>query len=90
MNPGDGLTPRQQEVLTLVATGLSNQEISEQLGISHYTTKQHIRALLTEANARDRAQLIVWAVANDVIPRELLVRIAKTWGPGGRRRESQP
>lgn len=89
MNPGDGLTPRQREVLTLVATGLSNQEISGQLGISNYTTKQHIRALLTEANARDRAQLVVWAVANDVIPRELLVRIAKTWGPGGRRRESK-
>lgn len=55
------LTPRETEVLTLVATGLSNDEISTELCISSNTVKTHISNLLAKLHARDRAQLVITA-----------------------------
>ena len=55
------LTPRQREVLLLIAKGLSNSEIEAELGITRATCRSHITALLARLNARDRAQLVIAA-----------------------------
>lgn len=55
------LTPRQREVLLLIARGLSNSEIEAELGITRATCRSHITALLARLGARDRAQLVIAA-----------------------------
>jgi DNA-binding NarL/FixJ family response regulator len=55
------LTDREMEVLTMVARGLSNAEIAEQLTISPATAKTHVAHLLTKLDARDRIQLVIMA-----------------------------
>ncbi|MGH3588369.1 MAG: response regulator [Pseudonocardia sp.] len=55
------LTPREREVLELIATGLSNQELAAQLSISLLTVKSHIGRIIAKLGARDRAQLVVAA-----------------------------
>ncbi|RPI11649.1 MAG: DNA-binding response regulator [Actinobacteria bacterium] len=63
----DLLTPRETEVLTAVARGLSNTEIAESLFMSHATAKTHVSRLLTKLNARDRAQLVMLAYEAGVV-----------------------
>jgi len=55
------LTHRELEVLTLVGTGLSNDEIAARLFLSPLTAKTHVSRVLTKLAARDRAQLVVAA-----------------------------
>jgi len=57
----DGLTPREGEVLTLIAAGLANQEIARKLFISEGTVKTHINNLFGKIGARDRAQAVAYA-----------------------------
>ncbi len=57
----DGLTPRETEVLRLIAAGLSNQDISERLFVSEATIKTHINNLFAKARLRDRAQAVAYA-----------------------------
>ncbi|WP_431925715.1 response regulator [Nonomuraea jabiensis] len=57
----DNLTDREREVLTLIAHGLSNAELSAQLQLSPGTVKTHIGRLLAKLQARDRAQLVIAA-----------------------------
>jgi DNA-binding NarL/FixJ family response regulator len=59
--PLDMVTDREQDVLALVARGLSNAEIATELFITLATVKTHVSRLLTKLAARDRAQLIVIA-----------------------------
>ncbi|MET0417084.1 MAG: response regulator transcription factor [Actinoplanes sp.] len=61
------LTEREVEVLTLVARGLSNAEIAQQLFVSPATAKTHVARLLMKLDARDRAQLIVVAYESGLI-----------------------
>ncbi|WP_030546739.1 response regulator transcription factor [Streptomyces albus] len=55
------LTPREREMVALVATGLSNQEIAERLFLSPFTVRAHVQRAMTKLGARDRAQLVVIA-----------------------------
>ena len=60
--PGvDELTPREREVVCLIASGLSNEEISRKIYISPSTAKTHAARAMTKLGARDRAQLVVYA-----------------------------
>ena len=55
------LTPRELEVLSLVAMGLSNDELAQHLVVSPLTAKTHVNRAMTKLGARDRAQLVVIA-----------------------------
>jgi DNA-binding NarL/FixJ family response regulator len=59
--PLDGLTAREQDVLDLVAEGLSNAEIAERLHIGVTTVKTHITALMTKTNSPNRVRLALLA-----------------------------
>ncbi|ODU06350.1 MAG: DNA-binding response regulator [Pseudonocardia sp. SCN 72-86] len=57
----DQLTDREREIVSLVAGGLSNQEIAERLFISPATARTHVSRAMLKLAARDRAQLVVFA-----------------------------
>ena len=57
----DDVTPREREVLALVAAGHTNAEIAAQLCISIGTAKTHVARLLSKLDARDRVQLVILA-----------------------------
>jgi DNA-binding NarL/FixJ family response regulator len=58
------LTDREREVVALVAAGMSNDEIARKLVMSPFTAKTHVSRAMTKLNARDRAQLVVFAYEN--------------------------
>jgi DNA-binding NarL/FixJ family response regulator len=62
-----GLTDREREVMTLVAEGLSNDEIAGRLFLSPLTAKTHVSRIMTKLNARDRAQLVVMAYETGLV-----------------------
>ena len=57
----DGMTPREAEVLGLIAEGLTNAEIAERLYVSPTTVKSHINHAFSKAGIRDRAQAVNYA-----------------------------
>ena len=65
--PIDRLTPREHDVLSLLADGLSNRSIAQELGISAHTVKFHVDALLDKLSARSRTQVVVKAVRQGLL-----------------------
>jgi DNA-binding NarL/FixJ family response regulator len=55
------LTPREREMVALVATGMSNQEIAAHSVLSPFTVRAHVQRAMTKLQARDRSQLVVIA-----------------------------
>jgi DNA-binding NarL/FixJ family response regulator len=70
----DGLTPREAEVLALIAGGLTNAEIADRLVVSAATVKSHVNHIFAKAGVRDRAQAVVYAYEHG---------LAEPGAPGG-------
>lgn len=67
---GGDLTPREKEVLTLVARGVSNVEIAKALYISDKTVRNHVSSILRKLKVRDRTQAAIYAIYMGLIPFE--------------------
>ena len=63
-----GVTPREMEILQLIAAGLSNREIAERLNVSENTVKTHATRLFAKLNARRRTQVVQIAKEAGLIP----------------------
>jgi len=63
-----GVTPREMEILQLIAAGLSNREIAERLNVSENTVKTHAARLFAKLNARRRTQVVQIAKEAGLIP----------------------
>lgn len=68
--PGEvlGLTPRQSEILVLIADGLSNEEIAQACYLSINTVKSYIRAVYRKIGVSTRAQAVAWVLRNGFHP----------------------
>ena len=56
------LTEREQEVLQLIARGLSNRQIADEMYISEKTVKTHVSSILSKLGVQDRTQAAIWAL----------------------------
>jgi DNA-binding NarL/FixJ family response regulator len=63
------LTPREMEVLELVAARLSNSEIAERLVVSEHTVKNHMKSILSKLHLRNRRQAAAYGIARGWLPR---------------------
>lgn len=66
--PAENLTPREREVLTLVAQGASNRQIAQTLGVSERTARTHVSAILAKLGLVSRTQAALWAVREGLAP----------------------
>ena len=66
-DPLDGLTDREQEVLELVADGLTNREIGQELNISHKTVARHRENIMQKLNLHSRVELVKYAIRKGII-----------------------
>jgi DNA-binding NarL/FixJ family response regulator len=64
----EALTPRELQVLRIMAQGLANKEIAEQLGISDHTAKFHVASILGKLGAATRAEAVVLGIRKGLIP----------------------
>lgn len=69
----DPLTPREREILCLIAVGYSNQEIAEKLFISLPTVKTHVGRVLTKTDSRDRVHAVLFALKHHLVSQQELL-----------------
>jgi DNA-binding NarL/FixJ family response regulator len=67
VDPAHQLTPRETDIVRLLAQGMSNAEIARELVIETSTVKSHLGRVLTKIGVRDRLQTVVWAYQNGVV-----------------------
>jgi len=65
----NSLTPREQEVLALLAQGVTIDEIARRLGISPHTVETHLRSAVHKLEVDNRLEAVTWAWANGIIER---------------------
>ncbi len=65
--PAEDLTPREQQVLTLITKGKSNRDISEELKIAEKTVRIHVSSVLDKLRARDRTQAAIYAIQQGIV-----------------------
>ncbi|WP_273166575.1 response regulator transcription factor, partial [Actinomyces israelii] len=65
--PGVTLSPRELEVLALMAEALSNKQIARRLGVSQATVKTHVSALIAKLGVQDRVGAVVHALRNRLV-----------------------
>ncbi len=66
--PPERLTPREREVLVLIAGGLSNKRIARELGVAEKTVKTHVGHVLAKLGVADRTQAALHAVRSGLVP----------------------
>jgi len=64
LEPSQELTGREREVVVLIARGLSNGEIADELVLSKRTVEHHIANILSKLGFTNRAQIVRWAIEN--------------------------
>lgn len=69
--PHDNLTPRERDILSLLAKGYDNQTIADELFISLKTVKTHVSNVLAKLEVDDRTQAVVYAFQHHLVPQEL-------------------
>lgn len=60
------LTPTELVVVKLVATGMTNREIAEQLNVAQRTIESHVHNMLTKIDLHNRTELAHWAIKSDI------------------------
>ena len=68
--PGEELTPREMEVLRLIASGMSNKEIGRELVMTERTVKGHVSNILSKLGLQDRTQAALYAVRHGLAPEQ--------------------
>jgi len=66
-SPGESLTPREREILRLVAQGATNKEIASQLFIAENTVKNHMRSILAKLHLQNRVQAAAYALHEGLV-----------------------
>lgn len=62
------LTPREIDVVQLLCDGLKNQQIADELGVSHRTVHAHVASAMNKTGTRSRTQLAVLALRRGIVP----------------------
>jgi DNA-binding NarL/FixJ family response regulator len=69
-SPAEGLTPREREVVILIAEGGTNRQIASRLGVTERTARTHVSNILGKLGLESRTQLAMWAVRHGILPEE--------------------
>ena len=81
----EGLTPREAEIITLVTSGLSNNEIAERTYLSINSVKSYIRSAYRTMGVTSRSQAVLWGIDHGMAPTRMRITLPRNRsGPGAR------